>query len=59
MITLQLSNTEARDLQALIDAGLRHLGIRAAMAAAMINQKLLVAVENSATEGRGINGPSD
>lgn len=47
MIELNLTETDVQHLRVLMDAGLRHLGLDAAMPAAILNQKIASAVEQS------------
>lgn len=47
MIELNLTDTDVHHLRVLMDAGLRHLGLDAAMPAAILNQKIASAVEQS------------
>lgn len=47
MITVNLSEQELANLQALLDAGVRHMGLQAAMPAAMLGQKIAQAVEQA------------
>lgn len=47
MITINFSEQELVNLQALIDAGVRHTGLQAAMPAAIIAQKIAAAVEQA------------
>lgn len=45
MITISFSQQEIANLNALLDAGVRHMGLQSAMAAAIIAQKIAAAVE--------------
>lgn len=47
MITINFSEQELASLQALIDGGVRHLGLQSAMPAAIIGQKIAQAVEQA------------
>lgn len=46
-ITLTLNESELQNLQALLDAGVRHMGLQAAMPAAIIGQKIAHAIEQA------------
>lgn len=50
MIDLSLTDNEMQNLRALIDAGIRHLGLDAAIPAAVINQKIIGAIERAKTK---------
>lgn len=47
MITINFTEQELANLQALLDAGVRHSGLAAAMPAAIIGQKIAAAVEQA------------
>ena len=47
MITINFTEQELQNLQALLDAGVRHMGLKAAMSAAIIDQKIAAAVEQA------------